>query len=1714
MSSDPTDSDAPPPDLHMTFDDLPPLLEMSTEAIHITDHKGRVVFATHSFAEILGYSIEEILGGHISLWEAQWSGTELEATIEEILALPPGHYRLVETIYKKKDGTVFPVELHSSAFTKNGIRFAFHSSRDITRKKEAELSIKVLTDYTLFLARANRSVFQAEDEDSLYVSLCRLAVSLDGLALAWIGVPGEDGFFRILASSGETGWLDEVKVPSDPKKSGIASAPYQAWQSGRPVFNLSFDEIPEGESSPFGQNIQKALRQFGFKSLAALPVILDEKVAFVISLYHLRPFAFDHPLQEILTELSRDLSLGIERLQSLRSKRESLAIRNALLDNSLSGILLIKNRIIMKVNARILEMLGYERADELEGQPVQILYCDDQEFQRVGNLIYPRVFQERRVLITDIRTRKKTGELLWTDASTILTRIGEEDCLVVTIHDTTERHLHARALERLAAVNALHAQANAILTMVEDEGLLLKELCDLAINQAGVSLAWIGQPGSNNCINFLAASGKTDFLREALISVDSTLANGQGPTGMAWRESRAVFDELFSEGYDGAPWKERALRYGLKSLAVLPIRHKGVLWGLFALYYGERQAFDASIRTVLEELAEGVSRGLDRLDSRTAEKRTSALNAAILKAAALGVVLSEGPVVRFANSRMEEFLSTAPPFEGRDLFEILGRPEEPTGLPKHLLRPAGEKEHVVVEVPVFLSGSTEPRWLELSGVPFEQVGYDTLWTVSDITPRKKAREGEILLARALVAVNEGVIITDDRGHIIYTNEAFTTITEYSRYEVEGRDCRFLQGSGTNRQTVSDIRRALDTGTPYRGQILNYKKDGTPFWNLLTLSPVRNQEGAITHFVGVQNDITAFQDLLEQNTRLAFSAQHDPLTGLPNRSSLDDYLLKLVARKTRQGGRFLVGILDLDDFKPVNDTFGHAAGDTLLREIAERLTSTIRSHDLICRLGGDEFVLIVDEIDTSEREEFLALLDRLHQTIETAFEILPGQHTHIGLSMGIAFYPSDALDPETLLSEADRALCHIKEKKESRSQWWQVAGSVGQETTSNEVAPYGETARRLLEKYADSIDPAVEHFVTAFYRQLDFMPETQRIMELLGEEGRRTLALRQQEHLRFLLSPQTEREAILSRAFTVGQIHCLSGVSNSLLVAGMTLYRRLLSTQIHRGLVPDRDRTVILTIADHRIEDHVKTELETEIATIGRYMDAAMADPPVATELQVSETLSLGNLPGILGAFFLFREKPSTPVRAEALSGPRAKILCPLLENSLLGILDQKTPEIRAYPLKGTSLEENFEEIVHAGARSLLAIPLQTGAGGSFGSSVHHWVVLAGAHTNQFDSAWAQQFAQSLRQRIEKRLQGDIRESGGIPPETRAAYRKDLREGGLSMYMQPVVDLKTKALTKVEALARLLRPGGEIVLPSRFLPALSAPDLDWLFRNGLAQSLSHLAKWDRSGLSVDVSVNIAPSTLVNPMCGEWVSEALASHSISPERLTLEILENQSLAESKEHRTAIARLLSLGIKLSMDDMGVGYSNLQRLASLPFDKIKIDQSLLAHIRINPLETLGIIGAIVQMGRELSHGIVVEGLEDDGMIETAIILNIQYGQGFSLARPMPAEQIIPWNHERDMGKHPDSLTSWLGALASAWTHIHANLSSPLPLHKCPLTEFLSRNADDEGRASRWHETLHGNEDALDEGKELSKWLALKVREEGAAMERVRGESSSFQCY
>jgi diguanylate cyclase (GGDEF)-like protein/PAS domain S-box-containing protein len=639
-----------------------------------------------------------------------------------------------------------------------------------------------------------------------------------------------------------------------------------------------------------------------------------------------------------------------------------------------------------------------------------------------------------------------------------------------------------------------------------------------------------------------------------------------------------------------------------------------------------------------------------------------------------------------------------------------------------------------------------------------------------------------LLARAHAATSEVSLITDAGQNILHAGPRFEAITGYSEADVLGRNCRLLQGPGTDPEVLVALRTALAAGEDFRGEILNYRKDGSPFWNSLTITPLRNWAGTITHFVSVQRDISTRMALHEQ---LRFQAMHDLVTGLPNRVALEQHFADRMTWGVSTAGMSAIGMIDLDDFRTVNNDLGHEAGDVLLRELGRRLQAQLRRGDFLARLGGDEFILVVGDLHPERAaEELEGVLQRLHLAVEEPFRI-EGTRTSIGMSMGLALFPAGGADPEGLLRQADEALYRAKAHKQSRSRWWELAPQV-----------------------------------------------------------------------------------------------------------------------------------------------RVNGEVDTKAA------------------------------------------------------------------------------------------------------------------------------------------------------------HGDA-----------TAYRSRLFSGGLVMHVQPVIDLRNGELHLVEALARLQLPDGSVVHPGDFLPLLSDADVDRLFREGLDQALGLLAGWDAQGIHLDISVNIAPSTLLDPDCPNWVSSALDRHRIQPQRLGLELLESQTI-EWDAQRRSIEQLVALGVGMAMDDLGSGYSSLHRLSVLPFNAIKFDRELMAGAASKPVETLSLIATLTQMGRDLGVHVVVEGLENTGMMEAAAVLGTRFGQGYFLARPMPAAEVPGWVSAFRFPLQTGTLHTCMGALAYHWQFTRFGSPHPRDVDSCPVTAFLAGYGEAGEAARRWHEQQHGNAgESPASSRLLIDWLVQQIR-------------------
>ena len=295
--------------------------------------------------------------------------------------------------------------------------------------------------------------------------------------------------------------------------------------------------------------------------------------------------------------------------------------------------------------------------------------------------------------------------------------------------------------------------------------------------------------------------------------------------------------------------------------------------------------------------------------------------------------------------------------------------------------------------------------------------------LEDISVRKRTEASLLLAQRALESSGNGIIITDclqPDNPVVYVNPAFERITGYSEAETVGKNCRFLHGDDHDQPGVQTLRQAIEHREEARVVLKNYRKDGTPFWNELFVAPVHAEDGSVTHFVGVQNDISA-QKRAEEN--LLHMATHDALTGLPNRSLLQDRIGQAIGYAERMQREIAVLFFDIDRFKNINDSLGHAAGDALISILAQRLRRVVRAVDTVARVGGDEFVVILTEI--SQESDIAKVIPGLLSAINEPV-LLDEHELSVTTSIGISTYPRDGRDVTTLLKNADTAMYQAKE----------------------------------------------------------------------------------------------------------------------------------------------------------------------------------------------------------------------------------------------------------------------------------------------------------------------------------------------------------------------------------------------------------------------------------------------------------------------------------------------------------------------------------------------------------------------------------------------------------------------------------------------------------------------------------------------------------------
>ncbi len=276
-----------------------------------------------------------------------------------------------------------------------------------------------------------------------------------------------------------------------------------------------------------------------------------------------------------------------------------------------------------------------------------------------------------------------------------------------------------------------------------------------------------------------------------------------------------------------------------------------------------------------------------------------------------------------------------------------------------------------------------------------------------------------LAAQVFKGAHEGILITDLNSRIIDVNPTFCEITGYSPEEVIGNKPSMLSSGKQSPSFYQNLWSALLKKGYWHGEIWNRRKNGELYPEILTITALKNEKDQATHYVAIFTDIS---EIKNQQKQLEVLAYYDPLTRLPNRTLFADRFAMAAMQCKRNNSLLAICFLDLDDFKPVNDKYGHETGDTLLIAVSERITATLRESDSISRQGGDEFILLLG--DVYNRFQIERLLDRLLFCISQPYQI-DGKPIHISVTAGVTIYPSDNADIDTLIRHADQAMYKAK-----------------------------------------------------------------------------------------------------------------------------------------------------------------------------------------------------------------------------------------------------------------------------------------------------------------------------------------------------------------------------------------------------------------------------------------------------------------------------------------------------------------------------------------------------------------------------------------------------------------------------------------------------------------------------------------------------------------
>jgi diguanylate cyclase (GGDEF)-like protein/PAS domain S-box-containing protein len=717
----------------------------------------------------------------------------------------------------------------------------------------------------------------------------------------------------------------------------------------------------------------------------------------------------------------------------------------------LSGRYLFVNQALLNtVGKAEIDCLGHSDFEVFSQEEAALFGFNDQT-----------VCQENRVLtFEEILHAPDSDKIFSTTKGALPDEAGQIFGTFGIAREVTERikaesahRLNALHLQRLSNFNSLLSEANEAIARADDEASLLQTLCALAIDRAHLQLIWIGVPDAAGWFKPLAQAGDIAYLAHARISALASKPEGEGSAGLCWRSRKPVYNFSFEDNPQASPWVTEAARHGFSASASLPTFRNGQLWAEMGAYLGHGEIIDAEIEKILNDLSQDIGFGLDRLDLTHRERDSNAFNIALLNSLTVGVNVMRYPdrIIERINNRMLELA-------GVDSHAALvGLSSRAYYADEALFKRAGEFAQEVLtkghgksrDVP-FVRADGRIIFMNISGQRIESVDGCTriVWTHVDVTERRHSEQiiRELSEARASLLANTTAGISLVRyPERIFTevNQGFLKIMGYAHAdEVLGQTTAQIYPSlGENHRIRSLAKQILQSGHGQIRDLCLVRRDGQTIYADVSGQSLRDV-ATPEHTVIAWTLVDVSERYLLARA-LADQAQRDPLTGLPNRRALEDEFTKAIARAQRHQRMLAMVMLDLDDFKPINDTYGHVEGDRVLRIIAERLQAHLRRTDFVARLGGDEFVLLIE--DAKNWDEINIALNKVGEAIHAPLPLQGGPLIQVSFSSGVATYPEiDTDSPDTLMRAADQALYENKAHKSDRLRFWTCYGQSTQQ----------------------------------------------------------------------------------------------------------------------------------------------------------------------------------------------------------------------------------------------------------------------------------------------------------------------------------------------------------------------------------------------------------------------------------------------------------------------------------------------------------------------------------------------------------------------------------------------------------------------------------------------------------------------------------------------